>query len=137
MTIVDEIDQLYEQAVLVPASRSDQALADWAEAVAEGHELDRESARYVRRCLNVARKLAAFWSDDRNTTDQPDEWRSRVDIALGARAWRPQFDLAWHLLELSPDEQTFVRVSELFRFVNNEPFLDGVSYGEWIESSAC
>lgn len=134
MSVLDEVDRLYERAVLVPETLSDQALTDWADAVAGAYHVDKESARYVRRCLNVSRKLAAFWSSRAVGRDDPDDWRSRVDLALGVRAWRPQLDLAWRLLDTSRDEEAFDRVVELFRLVNNQPFLDGISFGDWSET---
>lgn len=133
MTILDEIDQLYEIAVTSPALLNDQMIQDWSEGVAEGYEVDRLGTKYVRRCVNSARKLAAFWSlRDPAEIDQT-QWRSRVDVALGVRAWRPQMELAQHLLDTSPDDVTYEKAAQLFRMVNNEPFLDGMSYEVWRE----
>ncbi len=134
MTVLDEVDQLYELAVSEPSCLNDQAVADWAEGVAVGYEMDRTGSKYVRRCLNVSRKLASFWTARGTVKDDPLDWRSRVDIALGIRAWRPQLDLAQHLLEISPTEGTYQRAAELFRLVNYEPFLDGMSFEEWYET---
>jgi len=134
MTLLDEVDRLYEQSVIDPSSLTDQAITDWADSVAIDHEVDRVGAKYVRRCLNVSRKLAAFWSARTRTKGDPDDWRSRVDLALGVRAWRPQLDLAQHLLEDLPTEDTFLRVVGLFRLVHNEPFLDEMSFQEWFEA---
>jgi hypothetical protein len=63
------------------------------------------------------------------------EWPSRVDLALGVRAWRPQLELARHLLVIAPDRVIYDKAGELFRIVNNEPFLDGMSYEVWLEIS--
>ena len=134
MTVLYEVDQLYELAVASPASVNDQMIQDWSEGVAGGYELDRLGAKYVRRCVNISRKLAAFWLARDPVGDEPAEWRSRVDLALGVRAWRPQLDLAQHLLETAPDELTYDKAAELFRIVNNEPFLDGMSYEEWSDT---
>jgi hypothetical protein len=134
MTVLDEVDQLFEFAVASPASLNDQMIQDWSEGVAGGYEMDRLGAKYVRRCVNIARKLAAFWSERDPAQDDPVEWRSRVDLALGVRAWRPQLDLAQHLLEIAPDELIYDKAAELFRIVNNEPFLDGMSYEAWSET---
>jgi len=135
MSVLDEIDNLYEQAVSVPESVNDQMLADWAEGVASGYELDREGAKYVRRSLNNARKLAAFWTERENRSDgdadDPEEWPSRVDLTLGVKAWRPQLELARHLLDVDPSSEIYERASALFRLVTNEEFLDGMSYEEW------
>lgn len=131
MSLLDEIDHLYEQAVMEPAALSDQAYVDWSDAVAVSYELDRERAKYVRRCVNISRRLAEFWSSREGGGDDPEDWRSRVDLSLGVRAWRPQLDLAGKLLEATGERAAFDRVVALFRIVNNEPFLDGISYDDW------
>jgi hypothetical protein len=135
MTVLDEIDQLYETAVTSPASVNDQMIQDWADGVAVSYQFDRLGAKYVRRCLNIARKLAVFWLGRTSAEDNPVEWHSRVDLALGVRAWRPQLDLARHLLVIAPDHAIYDKTGELFRIVNNEPFLDGMSYEVWLETS--
>ncbi len=134
MTILDDVDQLYEMSVVDPRSLNDQAISDWADSVAIDYGVDRVGAKYVRRCLNVSRKLAAFWSARTPTASDPDDWRARVDLALGARAWRPQLELAQRLLENAPTEATYLRVAELFRLVNHEPFLDAMSFEAWHET---
>lgn len=139
MSVLDEIDNLYEQAVTSPEAVNDQMLADWAEGVASSYELDREAAKYVRRSINNARKLAAFWTERGSPSDghgdDPDGWSSRVDLTLGVKAWRPQLELARHLLEVTPSSEIYERASVLFRLVNHEEFLDGMSYEEWDQHS--
>ena len=135
MSLVDEVDNLYEQAVTSPESINEQMLTDWAEGIATGYEVDRQGAKFVRRCLNNARKLAAFWADHEANSDDPSDWPSRVDLALGIRAWRPQLDLARHLLEEAPSSEMYERAVGLFRIVNNEEFLDGMPYDEWLAQS--
>jgi hypothetical protein len=134
VTILDEVDQLYELAVMSPASLNDQMIQDWSEGVVGGYEMDRLGAKYVRRCVSIASRLATFWAARKPAQDDPVGWPSRVDLALGIRAWRPQMELAQHLLETSPDEATYDRAAELFRIVNSEPFLDGMSYEGWCET---
>ena len=134
MTILDEVDQLYEAAVVSQSSLNDQMIQDWSDGVASGYDIDRLGAKYVRRCVNSARKLAAFWSVRDSDLDDPTEWISRVDLSLGVRAWRPQLELAQHLLATKRDELTYDRVVELFRIVNNGPYLDGMSYEVWCET---
>jgi hypothetical protein len=128
--LLAEVDALYEGCVTEPGRWNDQAFADWSDAVAGSAVLDRESARAIRRCLTAARKLQLFWSD-RLMAQAPESWRSRVDFALGARAWRPQLELAEHLLTTQPSEQVFDVVASLFPLVRNQPFLDGIDYEEW------
>lgn len=134
MTLLGDIDQLYEVAVTDPTSLHDQAVSDWAESVASNHEIDRVAAKYVRRCLGMSRRLASFWAVRPDTAGDPDDWRSRVDIAFGIRAWRPQLDLAQHLLVGTATHDAYRHVVELFRLINGAPFLDGMSYDEWYET---
>jgi len=134
MTVLDEVDQLYRLAVTEPSAVTDQAILDWTDGVAGDSEIDRHGAKYVRRCVNAARKLAAFWSAREPAGADPTDWPSRVDLALGVRAWRPQLELARHLLDVSPNTETYDRTAQLFRIVNNEPFLDGLSYEGWLET---
>lgn len=134
MTILDEVDQLYELAVTSPSSLNDQKIHDWSDGVTGGYEIDRIDAKLIRRCVTVARKLAVFWSARDAGRDDPAEWHSRVDLALGVKAWRPQLELAQHLLETSPDDATYRKAGQLFRIVNHEPFLDGMSYEAWCEA---
>ena len=93
-------------------------------------DVDKEVARYLRRIVNAARRIAAFWESD-DAPSAAADWRSRVDIALGARAWRPQLDLALHLLERDGDEASFTCVADLFPVVMHQPFLDGIDYRTW------
>lgn len=133
MTLLDDVDRLYEGCVMESDRWTEQAFVDWVEGVGTSESIDREVARYVRRCVNAARKLAAFWSDG-DVADPPHEWRSRVDMALGTRAWRPQLDLAMALLDRTPTPETFEVVSVLFPVVANQPFLDGIDFDEWLEN---
>lgn len=129
--LLDAVDELYAGCVTEPDRWHDQAFADWGEAVGSSYSLDRESARSVRRCLNAGRKLQMFW-EGRTTAKAPPEWRSRVDMALGARAWRPQLELAEYLLARDGDEDVFDVVAALFPLVRNQPFMDGISYDGWV-----
>lgn len=128
--ILDDIDELYEGCVMAPGQWNSQAFADWSEAVAGTYDLDKEQAKYVRRAITAARKLQAFWLNDQKAAS--DDWQSRVDQAMGPRAWRPQLDLAEYLFATSPSQETFDRVSSLFPLVMNEPYMDGITYEEWL-----
>ena len=132
MSLIQEVDLLYERCVSAPDECNDQFFVDWADGMASAEEMDRANARSIRQCIRVGQRLAAFWA----AADPPDgsDWRSRVDMALGARAWRPQLDLARNLLERHPSEEHYDAVAALFPLVHNEPFLDGASYEEWIEA---
>jgi hypothetical protein len=43
--------------------------------------------------------------------------------------------LAQHLLIEEPDPVTYERAAQLFRVVNNQPYLDGMTYEAWLETS--
>lgn len=135
MSLVWEALALYEGVVTQPDTWTDQALADWAEAAASVEGVDRTSAKSLRRVLNTGSKLRSFWMADARVSDPSIGWKSRVDIALGPKAWRPVLDLGLHDLDVSPDESTFEVVGEMFRVVNNRPWLEGVSYEEWLADS--
>lgn len=128
--LVSDIASMYQGCVMEPAAWHDQMFVDWSEAVAANHELDRIVAKGVRRSVAIGRRLATFWAAA-DTDAAPPEWRSRVDVALGPRAWRPMLLVAEQVLERNRDEETFDQVVELFAVVNNQPFLDGVTYDEW------
>jgi hypothetical protein len=134
-TLLSDVDELYRSCVMEPDRWTEQALADWAESVGSGPDVDRDVARHLRRVIGAARRLAAHWQDVERA-DASDDWRSRVDVALGARAWRPQLDLAMHLLEAAPDADRFDVVASLFPVVMHAPFMDGISYVEWSELGA-
>lgn len=131
MSLLDEVDELYRAAVLEPDRWSDQTTADWAESLSMSDELDKVAAKHLRRIIRVAEKLQRFWADDPRKADGAIDWKSRVDIALGVRAWRPVLDLGSHLHEEQPDEEIFEVVAELFRVVNNAEWMEGMSYSEW------
>lgn len=128
--LLDAVDALYRGCSMDPGKWNEQAFVDWSEAVASDSPIDKEIARHVRRCLMAGRRIAAFWVD-RGRDGAPEDWKARVDMAIGVKAWRPQLDLAFELLARSEDESTFERVSALFPVVNNVPYLDGVEYETW------
>ncbi len=129
--LLTSIDQLYEGCVTEPGRWSEQAFQDWAEGVASAEGMDRTTSRLVRRSLKAGQKLASFWSS--HTGSAPSDWRSRVDMALGARAWRPQLELAEYLLDRDRSEDVFDSVASLFPVVHHQPYLDGVTFEEWLE----
>ncbi len=132
--LVHRCDQLYESVVTEPSAWPDHRLAEWAEELfVDGEPPDRETRKQMRAVLRAAGKLRAFWSDD--AAPRPEDhgdWRSRVDIALGARAWRPLLDLAMHGLETGPSPELFEIVKERFAVVTSQRWMDGVDYDEWL-----
>lgn len=134
-SIVDEVLSLYQGVVTDPSTWSEQSVVDWVDSVGASEEVDRQSAKYLRRVVRVAEKLRLFWSADVRRDDDSIAWQSRVDIALGPRAWRPVLDLATHRLAVAPTEVLFDVVNDLFRVVNNRPWLEDTSYQEWLDDT--
>jgi len=133
VSAVDTVDGLYESVVSRPAQWNDAAFAEWAEsATADVGAVDRDVARELRRALRVATKLQRFWSSadaERHLGER--DWRSRVDLAVGPPAWRPTLELARAELAARPSEEAFEAVRDRFRLVNNQPWMEGITYEEW------
>ncbi len=136
-TVLVAVDALYESVVFTPERWNQQAFADWAASIAsEVPDIDRESGRELRRAMRIAVKLRAFWSSPeaaRQTREA--DWRARVDLAVGAPAWRPTLALARKEFENHPSEESFNEVRDRFRLVNNQPWLDGATYAEWADGA--
>ena len=136
LAVIHAVDGLYESVVTSPSAWSDQAFSDWAdEALVDATELPREAIRQIRRCLNSARKMAAFWSGELSAVSDHDDWRSRVDISLGPRAWRPTLELAQIGLRNAPSEELYDQVKARFAVVNSERWMDGIEYETWLSES--
>lgn len=130
--LLDEVEALYEGSVTSPDHWTDRSIEDWAEGVTAATTVDKVSAKHLRRIVRMAGKLQQFWESDSRVADAGIDWQSRVDIALGPRAWRPVLELAIHLLNNDPSEDLFDRVGELFRVVNNAEWMEGTTYDEWL-----
>jgi hypothetical protein len=129
---VHSIETLYESVVTNPAAWDQQAFADWAnDAFGDAASVSKPAQREIRRALRAAQKLREFWSGEQSTVSDHNDWRTRVDIALGARAWRPLLDLARIGLEEAPDEELFEQVKERFAVVTSDRWMDGISFEEW------
>ena len=115
-----------------PNDLTEQVISDWFDGIASTNDLDKQAAKLLRRLVRTAQKLALFWVSDQRAADRELDWRTRVDIAMGPRAWRPVLDLGQHLLEVEPSEDVFDRVSDLFRVVNGDTWLEGMSYDAWL-----
>jgi len=133
--LLADVESLFAESVMVPEALTEQAITDWFEGVAATSDLDKQTAKLLRRLVRTAQRLAVFWTSDARVSDASLGWRTRVDIAMGPRAWRPVLDLSQHLLEEQPDEKTFDEVADLFRIVNGEVWLEGISYREWLRES--
>jgi hypothetical protein len=133
LALLGAIDRLYEAVVTDPAAWHEQAFADWAQDAAAGG-IDRDQARAVRRALRMAEKLRNFWLRGEAAVVAED-WRTRVDVALGPRAWRPTLELAQHGLDVAPTSELFAEVRSRFRIVNSEPWMDGIDFETWQQTS--
>jgi hypothetical protein len=131
---VTAVEALYEAVVTDPSSWNEQMFVDWSESVVADGPVSKDEAKYVRRALRMAQKLRAFWIDAPVRRDLG--WESRVDLALGPRAWRPVLDLAEAQLRNSRSEEAFTDVANLFPLVNGEKFLDGMNFDDWRDSQS-
>lgn len=128
-------EELYRDVVVSPEDWPPERVAEWADdAVADGEGFDRETAKLLRRVVRAAVRLGAFWgSGQEGLPDDHGDWRTRVDIAAGNRAWRPVLDLARHGLDVDPSPDLFASVKELFAVVTSQRWMEGVEYSEWLE----
>ena len=130
LQLLASIDRLYEAVVHNPGAWNEQAFIDWsADAVSE--PIGKRERKALRQVLRAAEKLRSFWSDP-SAPSGTDVWQSKVDVALGPRAWRPTLDIAMAGLEAFPDPELFVEVQARFRLVHGDVWLDGSSYAEWL-----
>ena len=138
LPLLSRIDELYRGVVLQPEAWDDSSLSDWLDGAALGEDraLSKDLARELRRCVRSAQRMREFWSviDSSRPADAGD-WRTRVDMALGARAWRPTLAIAQLGLQENPSEDLFEEVRDRFRVVNSERWMDGVDYADWLGSS--
>ena len=132
--LVSAVEALYEAVVSDPDSWNDQMFVDWTDSVVSGGPVSKDEAKYVRRALRMAQKLRTFWADAPARLDLG--WESRVDLALGPRAWRPVLELAEAQLRNTRNEEAFTDVARLFPLVNGDEFLDGMNFDDWRDSQS-
>ncbi len=130
LILLRAIDRLYADVVTAPEAWGEQAFADWASDATAGG-VTKHQARAVRRCMRMAERLRDFWLRGEAAV-VADDWRTRVDVALGPRAWRPTLELARHGLDSQPSAEMFEQVQTRFRVVNSEPWMDGMDYDTWL-----
>ena len=129
---VQAVESLYEAVVMDPERWNEQMFIDWTDSVDSDGSLSKVEAKSVRHALRTAQKLRTFWLD---SPDRPDlAWVSKVDLALGPKAWRPVLELAKIQLHHSRCEDSFADVARLFPLVNSEDYLDGIGFDEWIRT---
>jgi len=134
--VLGAIEGLYQAVVTDPEVWGPQAFADWAsETLVDAGELPKDAVKQIRRSLRAAEKLRSFWADGRSAVSDHDDWRTRVDIALGVRAWRPLLDLARIGLEDSPDPELYEQVKERFAVVTSDRWMEDVSFEQWRASA--
>lgn len=130
LALVRSLDDLYRRAAMFPHEWDEEAMGEWLEeTMADGVYLDRNGVKLLRRGVRRALRLQRYWS---GRADGPDEWRLRVDEALGARGWEPGLALARWGLEHDPDPELFEEVQRRFRWVHFQPWADGLDYEEWL-----
>lgn len=135
--LVGQCEDLYAQVCFDPDGWPDSSLADWIDGIAQSMIVDKEVGRELRRVIRSAQKLRAFWSDPA-TGRPPDhgDWRARVDIGLGAAAWRPLLAITRHGLDLQPSAELFADVRDRFRVVTGERWMEGLSFEDWMAETS-
>ena len=134
--VVVAVDAMYESVVMEPATWPDGAFEEWGAEMAAGSRPSRGVARELRRSIRAAVKLRDFWLDPpEGVPSDAGDWRTRVDVALGIRAWRPTLDIALEGLEEKPSEELFEETRRRFREVHGNMWMEGVSYEEWLATS--
>ena len=132
LTLLRAIESLYESVVTDPDAWGEQAFADWAnDTLGETGDVSKDARKHIRRGLRAAQKLQAFWETGATSVSDHDDWQTKVDIALGVRAWRPLLDLAQVGLSESPDPELFEQVKERFAVVTQDRWMEGVDYEQW------
>ncbi len=131
--LLASVDDLYRAVVTEPEGWTEQAFADWAgDVLGDVADLPRPAHRELRRCLQAARKLRGFWASPQAPSPGDGDWRSLVDVGLGARAWRPTLELARIGLDEVPDPELFDEVKNRFRVVHSERWMEGVDFAAWL-----
>ena len=132
--LLAQCEELYSGVCFEPGAWPDRSLADWIDSVAQSSAVDKEVARELRRVLRAAQKLRDFWQQPAEGRP-PDhgDWRTRVDIGLGLKAWRPLLAIAQHGLATAPSEELFEDVKARFRVVSGERWMEGVAFEAWLD----
>ncbi len=134
LALVAAMDRLYESVAADPSRWHDAELAAWA---ADLHDdvgpLPRDWAREVRRVVRLAAKLG---KQRREAGPAGADWRGAVDVALGGRGWAPSLQIARLGLAAAPSPELFDLVRERFRVAHFTPWMEGVTYEEWLAGHA-
>ena len=131
--LIEQCEQLYTEACFDGENLPDSALADWIDGIATSMEVDKPVARELRRVLRATQKLRDFWiAPAEGRPPDHDDWRTKVDIGLGTKAWRPLLEIARHGLDDAPSDELFEQVKDRFRVVSGERWMDGIGYEQWL-----
>lgn len=128
--LLQSVDGLYADVVMRPDAWTEQSFADWAGDLAS-EPLGKTEARAIRQVVRVANKLQQFWLGHAQASEDT-PWHSRVDLAVGPKAWRPTLDIAMAGLLARPDPELYEEVQMRFRLVNSQGWMDGVAYEDWL-----
>ena len=132
--LLTQCEDLYAAVCFDAAAWPDSALADWMEGLAASSQMDKEIGREVRRIVRAAQKLRDFWlAPAAGRPPDHGDWRTRVDIGLGVKAWRPLLAMARLGLSREPDGELYEDVKERFRVVTGEHWMEGVTFEEWLD----
>jgi hypothetical protein len=136
LALVQALDGIYEQVVADPAGvREGDLVSSAGEALSVMEPpVDRRIAREVRRVVRLARRLAEFWSEPDRAERMPADWRSAVDEALGSRGWQPTLEIVRLGLDGDPSPELFEETRYRFAIVHFRPWMEDVTYEEYLES---
>ena len=130
--LLHRVDDLYASVVSTPERWTDDTFADWASEATGGSVPSKPVAREIRRALRIAQRLRAFWLDDADRPADGGDWRTRVDIAQGPKAWRPTLEIARIGLDEAPSQDLFDEVRQRFRVVYSDRWMEEVTFSEWL-----
>ena len=133
LSIVEAVDGLYRGVVTDPTAWTDRAIEDWAaDTIGGGSRPSRSLARELRRCMRAAVKMRDFWLDPpAGVPSDAGDWRTRVDVSLGIRAWRPPLEIAREGLETEGTQELYEEMTRRFREVHGDEWMDGLTFEDW------
>jgi hypothetical protein len=129
--LLRRVDELYASVVTEPERWTDDMYSEWAAEAIGGNAPSKPLARELRRALRVAQRLRTFWLDDTGRPADRGDWRTRVDIAQGPKAWRPTLEIARIGLDEAPSEELFEEVRERFRVIHSDRWMEEVTFSQW------
>jgi hypothetical protein len=136
LSLIPAVEDLYRRAVLCAPDVDDEELARWIDDMASTFESrpDRQVGRAIRRAARNGGRIARYWRSGDRRPDRLPDWRNGVDEVLGGRGWQPHLDLARRELESAPSPEAFQAVKRWFRAVHFTPWMEGVSFEQWLEA---